>query len=219
MSYLTARTGNFEMAPWLNLAIAAMAGVAFGMLALGRSHDAGKGRGFAAIGIIPIVSLWLMFAAPSPDPARPPYKPRNKFLRFIIGFSALLVGAALPQVLELAIGGRLPREGEPSALATEAEFAAINATMPQRLDQWTVLERLDYDLNTKELFYRHTLDLPADADASGIGERIKVGAIPNICGTAELRSLMTDGFALVYTYQTPAGDAIPGFTVRLADCP
>lgn len=219
VTYLTARTGNFETAPWLNLAIAAMSGVAFAMLALGRSYDAGKGRGFAAIGIIPIVSLWLMFAAPAPDPARPPYQPRNKLLRFVIGFTVLVVGSALPQVLELAVSGRLPNEGEPSALQTEAEFAAINATMPQRLDEWTVLERLDYDLNTKELFYRHTVDLPAAADTAGLGERIRVNALPTICGTAELESLLTDGFTLVYTYQTPSKASIPGFTVRLADCP
>jgi hypothetical protein len=219
VSYLAARTGNFDLAPGLNLVIAAMSGVALGILALGRSHDAGGGRRFAAIGIIPIVGLWLLFASPAPDPARPPYQPKNKLLRFVIGFTALLVGTALPQVLELAISGRLPNEGEPSALATEAEFAAINATMPQRLDEWTVLERLDYDLKTKEVFYRHTIDLPPDADAAGLGERIKVNAIPTICGTAELKSLMTDGFSLVYTYRTSRGTSIPGFTIRLSDCP
>jgi hypothetical protein len=129
------------------------------------------------------------------------------------------VGVATPQVVELVISGRLPNEGEPSALATEAEFAAINANMPQRLDQWTVLERLDYDLKTKEIFYRHTVDLPADSDAAGFGERIQANAVPRICGTAELKSLMTDGFALDYTYQTPAGPSVQGFTVRLVDCP
>jgi len=219
VTYLAARTGNYEVAPGLSLAIAAMAGVALGLLALGRSHDAGGGRRFAAIGIIPVVGLWLAFAGPVADPARPPYQPRNKFLRFVIGFGALLIRTAVPQILELAVGGRLPNDGEPSALATEAELAALNANMPQRLDQWTVLERMDYDLKTKEIFYRHAVDLPADADAAGLGDRVKINALPNICGSAELRSLMADGFALVYTYHTTAGVSVPGFTVQLADCP
>lgn len=219
VSYLAARSGNFDLAPGLSLLIAAMAGVAFGMLALGRSYDAGRGRWFAALGIVPLAGLFLLFAAPKPDPARPPYQPKNKFLRFVIGFSALLVGTALPQLLELAVGGRLPSEGEPSALQTEAEFSAINATLPKRLDDWTVLERLDYDLKTKELFYRHTVELPDGADAAGLGDRIKANAIPNICGTAELKSLMTDGYSLVYTYQSPAGAPLSSFTIRATDCP
>lgn len=99
ISFFSGLGGFLDLAPQLQLLIAAMAGLSYGMLALGRSKDVGKGRGAAALGIIPIANLWLMFAAPSPDPSRPPYRPKNKLLRFLIGFSVLVVGTAAPRIL------------------------------------------------------------------------------------------------------------------------
>ncbi len=218
VSFLSGFTGHPELAIWLSLVIAAISGVALGMLALGRSHDAGKGRRFAAIGIIPLLGLWLMFAAPAPDPARPPYQPENKLLRFVIGFVALLIGSAVPQAIEFALIS-LPNNEEAFASQMEAEFAEINAGLPQRLDEYTVMERLDYDLSTKEIFYRNTVDLPADVVIDGIGDQIRENAVPEICGTAELKSLMDEGYSLVYTYETPTGETVPGFTVQISDCP
>lgn len=217
VTVLTIWTNAPGMGPWLLLALAALYGSAFGRLALGRSHDAGRGRGFAAMTFIPIAGFYPMFAAPAPDPARPPYKPKGRALRFLIGFVVLVVGSSLPVVLTIPLRESLPHAGEPTALLTEANVAAINAKLPKRIDSGTVLERVDYNPETSELIYRLTLDLP-EIGLTDVAAGLKASATGMSCESKEMYALLEGGLSLTYVITTVSGEVVPGFSIRRSDC-
>lgn len=129
--FLLAQVDAIEIGRGLILIVPAMTGLASGVLALGRSQDAGKGRFSAAMTVIPVAGLFVVFAKPALNPARPPYRPRNRMLRFLIGFVALGIGSAVP-LLVLPYGSqRHPRDETPPAVTTGSDYAALSATIPR----------------------------------------------------------------------------------------
>jgi hypothetical protein len=198
------------------LAIGLASGAYAGLMALGRSVDSGGRRAFAVFGLIPFANLWLAFAAPIPDPARPPYMPKSAFLRFLVGFLCLFIGSAASGGLSAWM-----ETGQGSTALLEREIASINASLPRKLDEITTLVAVRHYGSEKKLVYENSIVL---SDGAVIDSDIlKRNNVPVLCSDQGVLSLLKSGYLLEYRYDLVdgglAGGLAGGFTVSRSDCP
>lgn len=82
---------------------AAFCGAILAHSAFLRAKDAGKGKAFALLGLIPVANLALFLAPPVRSADRPPYVPENRCLRIAIGLGALVLIVLVNEIVALAL--------------------------------------------------------------------------------------------------------------------
>lgn len=201
--------------PWAyiatSLAIGLAAGAYAGLVALGRSLDSGGGRGFAALGIVPFGNLFVAFANPNSNPARPPYLPTNAFIRFLIGFFTLVLGSAIANGL-----GSWMESSEGTSALLEREIASMNASLPRKLDEITTLIAVRHDAARRRIIYEHTLLIEDESVFSSAS--LKAAIVPGLCSDPGIRALIENGYVLEYKYATESGNVVDGLVLVMSDC-
>jgi|GEM_PF-2678821 len=113
-------------------------GALYARVNLMRAKDAGKSRGFALLGLVPLANFWLMFAPPKPAPERPPYVPRAVWARVAIGLIAAAVVYSRDYFSDYVnVQLVAVRAGEHAGQAVFTEHAAPPQAIAGKADLWS----------------------------------------------------------------------------------
>lgn len=200
---------------WAVPALFAAAGAMYSYAAIQRARDAGRTRRFALLGIVPIGNLWLLFSPPKAAPERPPYVPSSGSIRIVIGLCALVAIAATrmfdqygsQKLLELQIADRV-----------EKQVAAQNANLPNQLDEITILQAVDTDINKKEIVYRYTLT-GSNIDSKNVQSWLTTTMKPKTAKTICQDPIVSQfGWIVRYRYWDTASNLVAEIYISKSDC-
>ncbi|WP_128292649.1 hypothetical protein [Afifella aestuarii] len=170
-----------EAAFWSVPAMFALAGVAYAYAALLRAKDAGRTRGFALLGIVPIANLWLIFASPKKAPERPAYVPAWRIVRIAIALVAVVISVGLRTLQDEA--SRMLFQAQ-VADRVEERVAIQNERLPKQLNEMTTLEEVNFDASQKEIVYRYSFassDIDAASIQAWLANTMKPRVTPSTC--------------------------------------
>lgn len=193
----------------------AVGGCLFAHVSMLRTKDAGKSKGFAFIGIVPIASFFLFFASPVTSPARPAYVPKDCSLRVAIGVFALLMISSLEYLTDLGVD-YLEREGSTMQIVRSIEVQ--NADLPQEIDETTIIQSISADSSRKDivLVYRITdASLTSEEVRSFLESSLRPQFVKDSCADPAITDY---GWKMVVRYEDMSGGILAESTISRGDC-
>jgi hypothetical protein len=194
-----------------------------------RSNDINGTRSAAWMGFVPIVNLYLMFAASGTHSENHSVH-RTTAERFLIdpllvvgGVLVLGFGNSIEKLVELA-PAPVYQEGEAQALASlfathqtlgerfAAEAAASSQQLPLRIDEITVFQSIHADGSSLRMFY----DVEQQIESFVAG--FKQGIASDICRKEMFANEFRLGGKIIYTYRGPDGKIIDELEFTQDDC-
>lgn len=195
-----------------------IAGMLIGKLLLRRSIDVGKGRAFALLGLLPVISLWVIFMPPAKSHLRPKYEPESPFLRFVIGCLVFAICVYFLVYFEQRTKtlATLEEKGDIAELIRKDVQPFIDK-LPIMIDDITVLNDLKVYDELEQVAYYYIIEgdnglFTLDTRQTNI---IKRNVKAQLCGEPLLKVYK---WQLFYEYRRNNGALIGSFIFTYDDC-
>lgn len=195
-----------------------LAGAASGVIAAWRARDAGRGRLYALLGVIPIGNLILMFTPPKEDPARPEYRLKALLPRGAVIVVALGVTWQLLDLLSFRIMHSV-LETTAAATVDEGVFTRF-AVPPTDLAPQTTFSgaEADEDMGRKYLAFVYILTgegIDRGKVQAWLDDTMRPQTMAAICRDPIIEE---KAWYISYEYADPDDISIASTTISRRDC-
>lgn len=226
------QAGTFWLLMIGDFVVSLAGGYAIGVLAQARSVDAYGDPGKAFMAFIPIANLWLLFTASiHPQPAPPAYEDKGALAGLagwtggVLGVVLLLLNAAMIRSVtnavesasandpRLAAGLTRHMAQSDAGLESLLRMSVAQITVPARIDEITMLDRVDVQGTTLSYHYSVASDIAA------LPANFSDGIFQNNCKNESITPILEGGGALDYVYTNSAGVEIARYHNDKASCP